>query len=31
VERFVPIGPKDYDDIRAMVAACEAAGFTRLL
>jgi phosphonate transport system substrate-binding protein len=31
VERFVPIGPKDYDDIRAMVAASEAAGFTRLL
>lgn len=30
VERFVPVGPKDYDDIRAMVAACEAVGFTRL-
>jgi phosphonate transport system substrate-binding protein len=31
VDRFVPVGPKDYDDIRAMVAACEAAGFTQLL
>jgi phosphonate transport system substrate-binding protein len=31
VDRFVPVGPKDYDDIRAMVAACEAVGFTRLL
>jgi phosphonate transport system substrate-binding protein len=31
VDRFEPVGPKDYDDIRAMVAACEAAGFTRLL
>jgi phosphonate transport system substrate-binding protein len=30
VDRFVPIGPKDYDDIRAMLAACQAAGFTRL-
>jgi phosphonate transport system substrate-binding protein len=31
VDRFVPVGPKNYDDIRAMVAACQAAGFTRLL
>lgn len=31
VDRFVPVGPGDYDDIRAMVAASEAAGFTRLL
>jgi phosphonate transport system substrate-binding protein len=30
-ERFVPVGPKDYDDIRAMLAASEAAGFTRIL
>jgi phosphonate transport system substrate-binding protein len=30
VDRFVPVGPKDYDDIRAMVAACEAADFTEL-
>jgi phosphonate transport system substrate-binding protein len=27
VERLVPVGVRDYDDIRAMVAACEAAGF----
>jgi phosphonate transport system substrate-binding protein len=27
VERFVPVGPGDYDDIRAMRDACEAAGF----
>ena len=30
VERFVPVGPDDYDDIRMMVKACEAAGFMRL-
>jgi len=30
VERFVPVGPGDYDDIRMMVDACEAAGFTEL-
>jgi phosphonate transport system substrate-binding protein len=30
VERFVPVGPKDYDDIREMVAASEAAGFTEI-
>ena len=30
VERFVPVGPEAYDDIRAMVEACEAAGFTEL-
>jgi phosphonate transport system substrate-binding protein len=30
VERFVPVGPEDYDDIRMMVEACEAAGFTEL-
>jgi phosphonate transport system substrate-binding protein len=30
VERFVPVGPEAYDDIRMMVEACEAAGFTEL-
>ncbi len=30
VERFVSIGPEAYDDIRGMVEACEAAGFTEL-
>jgi phosphonate transport system substrate-binding protein len=30
VERFVPVGPEAYDDIRMMVGACEAAGFTEL-
>lgn len=30
VERFVPVGPEDYADIRMMVEACEAAGFTEL-
>lgn len=30
VERFVPLGAKAYDDIREMVEACEAAGFTEL-
>ena len=30
VERFVPVGPSSYDDIRAMLEACEAAGFMRL-
>ena len=30
VERFVPVGPEAYDDIRAMVEACEVAGFTEL-
>ncbi len=30
VERFVPVGPAAYDDIRMMVEACEAAGFTEL-
>jgi hypothetical protein len=30
VERFVPVSPEDYDDIRMMVEACEAAGFTEL-
>lgn len=27
VERFVPVTDQDYDDIRAMLAACERAGF----
>jgi phosphonate transport system substrate-binding protein len=26
----VPVGPEDYDDIRMMVEACQAAGFTEL-
>ena len=30
VERFVPVGPDDYDDIRAMLDATEAAGVTDL-
>jgi phosphonate transport system substrate-binding protein len=30
VERFVPVGPEDYDDIRAMLEACETAGFLQL-
>ena len=30
VERFVPVGPEDYDDIRMMRDACLAAGFMEL-
>lgn len=30
VERFVAVGPETYDDIRHMVDACEAAGFTEI-
>lgn len=30
IERWVPVGPADYDDIRAMVDACEAAGFMEI-
>jgi phosphonate transport system substrate-binding protein len=30
VERFVPVDASSYDDIRMMVDACEAAGFTEL-
>ena len=30
VDRFVAVGPADYDDIRLMLEACEAAGFTVL-
>jgi phosphonate transport system substrate-binding protein len=30
VERYVPVGPEAYDDIRMMVEACETAGFTEL-
>jgi phosphonate transport system substrate-binding protein len=30
VERFVPVGPEVYDDIRRMLSATEAAGFTEL-
>jgi hypothetical protein len=30
VDRWVPIGPEDYDDIRMMLDACEAAGFIEL-
>jgi phosphonate transport system substrate-binding protein len=30
VERFVPVAASSYDDIRMMVEACEAAGFTEL-
>jgi ABC-type phosphate/phosphonate transport system substrate-binding protein len=27
VERWVPVGPSDYDDIRRMLETCEQAGF----
>lgn len=30
VERFVRVGPADYDDIRRMLAASQGAGFTEL-
>jgi phosphate/phosphite/phosphonate ABC transporter binding protein len=30
VERFVAVGPEDYDDIRMMLTACEEAGFMEL-
>lgn len=30
IERFVPVGPESYDDIRAMLAACEQAGFMEI-
>ncbi|MFM9106669.1 MAG: phosphate/phosphite/phosphonate ABC transporter substrate-binding protein [Chloroflexota bacterium] len=30
IDRFVPIHDEDYDDIRAMLAACEDAGFLTL-
>lgn len=30
IERFVPVGPESYDDIRHMVDACEAAGFMEI-
>jgi phosphonate transport system substrate-binding protein len=30
VDRFVPVGAADYDDIRAMLDACETAGFMRI-
>jgi len=30
VERFVPVSPSSYDDIRMMLEACEAAGFMRI-
>ena len=30
VERFVPVGPSSYDDIRMMRDACEAAGFMEI-
>ena len=30
VERFVPVGPESYDDIRRMVDSCEAAGFMQI-
>ena len=30
VERFVPVGPESYDDIRMMLQACEDAGFMTL-
>ena len=30
VERFVPVGPSSYDDIRMMLEACEAAEFMQI-
>ena len=30
VDKFVPVGPEDYDDIRRMLEACEAAGFMEI-
>jgi hypothetical protein len=30
VERFVAVGAADYDDIRRMLDATEAAGFTEI-
>jgi phosphonate transport system substrate-binding protein len=30
IERFVPVGDRSYDDLRAMRAACEAADFVTL-
>jgi len=30
VERFVPVGPSSYDDIRMMLDACEDAGFMQV-
>jgi phosphonate transport system substrate-binding protein len=30
VDRFVAVGPGDYDDIRRMVDACETAGFMEI-
>ncbi len=30
IDRFVPVGPESYDDIRMMLDACERAGFMEL-
>lgn len=30
IDRFTPVGPGDYDDIRAMLEACEVAGFMEI-
>jgi len=30
VDKWVPVGPEDYDDIRRMVEACEAADFMEI-
>lgn len=30
VDRFVPVGPESYDDIRSMLEACENAGFLEI-
>ncbi len=30
IERFVPVGPRDYDDIRDMLETCERAGFLEI-
>jgi hypothetical protein len=30
VERWVPVGASDYDDIRRMLDACERAGFMEI-
>ncbi len=30
IDRFTAVGPESYDDVRRMLAACEAAGFMSL-
>jgi len=30
IDHFVAVGPEDFDDIRAMLDACESAGFMEI-